>query len=516
MAKRSGRLRLVPVAAAVAALLVAAPSRADWRFTPGLSTTATWSDNPELVSDELARSQWIAQVTPSFHYVLDSRRVKASASGSWRQYAYSDSEAIRSRADNVRQHAASLQGIVADDLLFVDASSSRQRRSLSAFGPQAADSPYNRENSTDIETWSISPYLRHDLGRNATALLRYTRDAVNSDRPSLYGNSTADTVMLNLASPPEPRLLSWGFSAMRQEQDNELAGDSLIENTRANLRYRINSSFALTASAGYDNYEFGMGGASSGRNWSGGFAWTPSQRTNIEASYGRHFYGNTGFFQANVRSRRTVWSASYTDTITTTRSQFSLPAAIDTVALLDRLFAATIPDPVQRQLAIAAYIEATGLPPSLADSVNYLSNRFMRQKLLQATGALRGARADTVVAVYASERTALGSEEADSPLLGTQLRSLNDNVRQRGASATWSYKLNRRSRLVANANYSRSESLTTGIDSRRRYLSVGVHRDLGRHAAASLELRRRAGNVGRIDERTYTENAIAASISMKL
>lgn len=509
--------RHAPLAAAVLALLAAAPGQAaDWRFTPGLSVTETWSDNPELLSDELARSQLVSQVTPSFYYVLDSRRLKATASGSWRQYAYSDSEAIRSREDNVRQHTASLQGILADDLLFVDASTSRQRRTLSAFGPQAIDNPYSKENATDVETWSVSPYLRQNLGRSATALLRYTRDAVNSDRPSLYGNSTADTVMLNVSSPPEPRLLAWGFSAMRQEQDNELAGDSLIENTNASLRYRVNSSIALTATAGYDNYEFGLGGASKGRNWSTGFAWTPSQRTSVEASIGRHFYGNTGSFLANVRSRRTVLSASYTDMITTTRSQLTLPAAIDTEALLDRLFSATIPDPVQRQLAIAAYIQATGLPPTLADSVNYLSNRFMRQKLLQATGALRGARTNTIVGVYASERIALGSDEADSALLGNQLRSLNDNVRQRGASVSWSYRFNARSSLVANANYSRSESLTTGIETHRRHLSLGANRQLGRHLTASLELRRRDGEVGRVNARTYTENAIAATLSMKL
>lgn len=525
-AKRTGGLRfkpnrglprLVPVAAAIAALLVAAPSRADWRFTPGLSVTETWSDNPELLSDELARTQLVSEVAPSFNFVMNSRRVKASASGLWRQYAYTESTSVRPREHHDRQYGASLQGILAEDLLFVDASANGQRRTLSAFGPQVTNNPYSWANGTDVQTWSISPYLKHDFGRSATAQLRYTRDSVTSDQRTIFGNSTADTVLLNLSSPQEPRLLSWGLSVMHQKQDNEIAGESSIENATANLRYRLNSELALTATAGYDRYDFNaLGGQTGGRSWTTGFAWTPSQRTSIEASIGRHFYGTTGSLMANVRSRRTVWSISYGDTITTTRSQVTLPSAIDTAALLDRLFSSTIPDPLQRQLAIAAYMQATGLPPSLADSVNYLSNRYMRQKLLQATAALRGARANTIFSLYGSDRTALSSDEADSGLLGSQLRSLNDNVRQRGASATWSYSLNARSSVVANASFSHNRSITTGIEDRQRHLSLAANRKLGQNLVASLELRRRSGNVNRNDQRDYKEHAIAATISMKL
>lgn len=509
--------RLVPIAATIAALLVAAPSRADWRFVPGLAVTETWTDNVDLQSDALAQTQLVSEITPSFTYVLNNRRLKAAASGSWRQFAYRDSDTIRAREDNIREYNADLQGILSENLLFVDASASSQRRSLSAFRPQANYSPYSRLNGTDIKTWSVSPYLKHDFGRHATAMLRYTRDSVESDQSTIFGNSTADTMLMSLSSPAEPRLLFWSVSLLHQQQDNEIAGKSTIENASGNLRYRVNYALALTASAGYDRYDFNaLGGRTAGRSWSTGFAWTPSQRTSVEASIGRHFYGTTGSLAAAVRSRRTVWLVNYADTITTSRSQATLPSAIDTVTLLDRLFSATIPDPVQRQLAVAAYMQATGLPPSLADSINYLSNRYMRQKLLQASSAFRGARSSAVLSVYGSERTALSSEEADSGLLGSQLRSLNDNVRQRGASATFNYDLNARSSLIASANVSRSESLTTGIESRQRYLRLGLNRRLGRQLTGSVELTRRSGIGFEASQRDYTEHAIAATISMKL
>lgn len=497
---------------------MAAPSaHADWRFRPGLDIRETWTDNVDLLPGEQAQTQLISEVAPSFLFTADSRRLKATASGSFRQFAYRDGDSVRARNDHVKQYAANLQGVLAEDLLFVDARASASQRNLSAFGPLAEDTPYTSRNSTEVRTWSLSPYLTHNFGRSATAIVRFTRDAVESDARSRFGNSTADTVLVDLNNHRSRDKLSWGLNYQNQDQENEIAGGSSVENVKGNLRYRLDSSLALTATAGYDRYEYdSLGGVTAGRNWSAGFAWTPSQRTSIEASFGRHFYGATGSLAASVRSRHTVWSVSYGDTITNSRQQFTLPSAIDTTALIDRLFSATIPDPVQRQLAVAAYIRAAGLPPSLADSINYLSNRYMRQKLLQASATFRGARSNAVVSMYGSERTALTSQETDSALLGSQLAALNDNVRQRGASATFTYNLNSRSILVANASYGQSKSLTTGVENRQRLLRLGMERKLGQHLSATLEARRRSGGFDAASPRRYTEHAIVAGLSMTL
>lgn len=514
--------RLAPIAAAAAAVLLASPARADWRFTPSLSLTETWTDNIDLVPDAQARTQLISELTPAFAYALDSRRLKASASGSFRQFAYSDNDnTTRRRNDRVVQYSTNLQGVLADDLLFVDASASSSQQNVTAFGPQVVAGPYSALNRTQIKTWSISPYLVQRFGRDAKVILRLTRDDVESDERRRFGNSTADSVALNLNNDDSRQKLTWGLDYLHQDQENEIAGDSSIENLKGRLRYRLDSKLALTASAGYDRYDYNaLGGRTAGRSWSTGFAWTPSQRTSIEASVGRHFYGQTGSLAASVRSRRTVWNVNYSDAITNSRQQFTLPSAIDTAALLDSLFLTTIPDPVLRRQAVAAYIQSTGLPPSLADSVNYLSNRYMRQKLLQGSAAWRGLRNNAVVSVFASERTALSSQQSDSELLGGQLASLNDNVRQRGASATWTYRLSPRSDLSSTATFSRSQSLTTGFEDYQRVLRTAYNTQLGQHLRASLELRRRSGNpgigVGNAGSRDYTEHAIAATISMTL
>ena len=510
--------RLAPLAAAAAALLAAPACRADWRFEPSLNLTGTYTDNVDLRPNDQARTQLVTEITPAFNLALDSRRLKASAHGSYRQFLYSDPDEVRSRKDHYSQYGGDLRGVLAEDLLYVDARVSSSQRNISAFGPQVEGSPYSSLNRTEVKTWSISPYLVQRIGNDARAVLRYSRDGVKSDQRSRFGNSTSDSLALNLDSNPDGRKLGWGLNYLHQDVENELAGESSIENVSGRLRYSLTRSLALTATAGYDRYDYqALGGRTAGRSWSTGFAWTPSQRTSIEASVGRHFYGSTGSLVASVRSRRTVWSLNYGDTITSSRQQFSLPSTIDTASLLDQMLLTSIPDPVQRQLAVAAYMRAAGLPPSLADSVNYLTNRYMRQRLLQGSAAFRGLRNSAVLSIYASERTALSSQETDSALLGGQLASLNDNVRQRGASATWTYRTNARSSFSATANFNRSESLRTGFEDRQRLLRAAYDTQLSRYLTGTVELRRRSGGTGVFGPaRDYTEHAIAATLSMKL
>lgn len=513
--------RLAPLAAA--AMLVAAPARADVRVIPTFSNTLTYTDNVNLQSGDRKHSELIGQFTPGVTVVGNSRRLQVSGSAQWNQFAYLHSSG-RNTNDTQRQYSGALRGIVVDDLLFVDASASRGLQSTSAFGPQLGSDLYSLGNRTEVSTWRISPYLVHRFGRSATAQLRYTRDSVDTGERNLFGNSNGDTVSFNLDSGSAFHTIAWGTSYYRQDLDNALTGKSSTEAVSANLRYPVTPRFALTADVGYDRYDFeGPGGKNAGRNWSGGIHWAPSQRTSLAASLGRHFYGQTGALDATHRSRRTVWNIKYTDGITTSRSQFLLPAAIDTASMLDNLFKPSFPDEIERARVVAAYIAANGLPPSLADNVNYLSNRYMREKILRASVAYRMARSSAVFGAYTSERVALSDQQSDSPLLGSEFSSLNNNVRQRGADATYTYQLNARTSAIAAWNVRRSESITTGLVDLQRTFRIGMTRRWEDRMLGVVELRHRtggtglgiAGNPASPGNPGYEENAVSASLSMQ-
>ena len=536
MAKgRAGRAmpRLAPLAAA-AMLLAAFPAQAEWRVTPTLLVSEIWTDNVNLTEDALAYSDLITQVSPGITVLNRSRRLKVEATAQLHAFAYLHGNDNRDRSDpdvigqnfntsnTQRTYRGTLNGEVVRDLFFIDASASRGQRSVSAFGPRAGNDMYSNRNRADIDSWSISPYLTHTFGNVAAGTLRYTRDSVGGGDTLGYRGTGGDTIQATLNSGRGFRTVGWGLSYRKQELGGAEYGDSSNENLSGNLRYVLTQRVSLLANAGYDRYRYeGLGDGDQGANWSLGFAWSPSLRTNVQATVGRHFYGTTGTLSVLHRSRHTTWNISYDDAVTTSRQQFLLPSTFDTAGLLDSMFTTAYPDPIERQRIVAAYIQANGLPPSLTESVNYLSNRFLRQKSLRASVGYRRGFSNAVFSVYATDRNALSSQQSDSPLLGSQQIGLNDNVRQNGFNANYTYRLSSRSNLTASYNFDQSESRSVGLEDQQSTLRLGVSRRFG-DLLGAVDLRRRSGDVGRwnsdrsdIGGGTYTEHAMVATLSMQ-
>jgi uncharacterized protein (PEP-CTERM system associated) len=538
MAKqRAGRAapRLAPLAAA-AMLLAAFPAQAQWSVTPTLLVSEIWTDNVNLTDDATAYSDLITQVSPGITVRNRSRRLTVDATAQVHGFAYlhdsdkrnlSDPGVIGQNLDTQdtqSTYRGSLQGELARDLLFIEASASRGQQNISAFGPRTGNDLYSNRNRTEIDSWSISPYLTHRFGSAASGVLRYTRDSVGGGEALGYNGTGGDTIMATLTSGTGFRTVGWGVNYIKQDLGGGEYGNSSNESLTTNLRYIINQRLSLLANAGYDRYEYeGLGDGDQGANWSLGFAWSPSLRTNVQATLGRHFYGTTGTLSALHRSRYTTWNISYDDVVTTSREQFMLPSTFDTAGLLDSMFATAYPDPAERRRIVTAYIQSNGLPSSLTDSINYLSNRFLRQKSLRASFAYRRGKSNAVMSLYVNKRNALSDQQSDSALLGSQQGSLNDNVRQVGFNASYTYRLTSRSNLTASYDSNRSDSLSNGFDDNQRNFRLGVSRQFG-DLLGAIDLRRRTGNLGRWNTdgivgagvgSTYTEHAMVASVSMQ-
>jgi uncharacterized protein (PEP-CTERM system associated) len=512
-AHRRAALPLAPLAAALA-LALAPAARAELKFSPSVALTETYTDNVNLAPDEQARSQFIVDLAPTFALAANTRRLQLAAAYSFHSYAYAHRDVPNVIRSN-RQLQANARARLIDELLFVDAAANRGQQSVSAFGPLINDNPYSAVNRTEVSTWSISPYLMHRFGSSADLMLRYTRDAVDTGTQA-FGNTRADSVAFSLGSARERRL-GWNLHYDRQRLVDRLAGPSQSESALAQLSYRLVPSFALTASGGHDQYDYqSLGGRTGGNNWSVGLQWTPSPRTSLQASTGHRYFGKTSTLAATHRSRHSVWSINYNEAVTTTRQQFLLPATIDTASLLDRLFAPNIPDPVARQQAIEAYLRATGLPASLANNVNYLSNRYMLQKQFQASAIFTGAYSVLMLSANDTRRTGLSLQQTDSALLGSSLASLNENVRQQTLSAMLTYRLSSRSQAIATATAGRNDSLATGIRTDNRGLRLGLSHQFERNLQGLLEVRHVQGGAGATGASVYRENAISATLSLKL
>jgi uncharacterized protein (PEP-CTERM system associated) len=508
----------LPLAApfAMLALLLSPACRADWKVVPSVEVRETYTDNVRLEASQAARSEFITEVAPSVAVSNDGPRLKLRGTFSTRLYGYSD-DSVQGLSRSQRQLAADARAKLIEDLLFFDATASIGQSSISAFGPQVNNNNgYSGTNRTEVSTWRVSPYLTHRFGSTASAELRYARDSV---RPGSFGvgDSSSDTASLSIASGEAFRTVGWGLQLSRQELDDSQAGQSTSQNGSASLRYRITDSFNLNLSGGYDKYDYqALGGKTAGKSYSAGFSWNPSLRTSIQASAGKRYFGNSYMLAALHRSRRTVWNINYNDAVTTTRAQFLIPAAIDTAAMLDRLFTASFPDPVARQQAVDAYIRATGLPPSLANNINYLSNRFILQKQLQASVAFNTPRTTTIVSLNATRRNALSTTASDSELLGSSLSTLNDNTRQVNASLASNYRLNSRTSVNLTLTAGHADSLSTGIRDNQKMAALTLTRQLQRKLKGMVDLRRSQGNADVVGGRTFRENTISASLLLQL
>jgi len=517
LARAIGRAYARPMALplALGALLLAPSARASWDFTPTLRVSETWTDNVGQRSDATKESSLIHEVTPGFMLAHKGPRLVVNALYEWRYYdVQNDDVGETNRSTQLLRSDA--KGKLIDDLLYFDANASIRQQAISAFGPETYGDDYSSANRTEVKSWRVSPYLVRRFGPTATGELRYVRDSVDAGRSGL-GNTDGDTVALRINSGPIFKRFGWGFAASEQKIHDEIRNDSHIKTANLNLRYMLGRTINMTGSIGYDDYDYeALGGSNRGKSWSGGVAWTPSSRTSLIASVGRRYYGPSRALSAVHRSRHTVWSINYDDAVSTTRANFLIPSTIDTATLLDGLFLPSFPDPAERARAVEAYIRNTGLPPALADNINYFSNRYVLQKQLRASMAYRGARSGAVVSLFRIRRDALSVRETDSVLLGNSLNTVNDDVKQAGINITTNYRLTPRTNLNLLGSVTDSESLTTAFKSRSHVLRFNARHQLRARMFGTVELRHIKGNRSVEVASPYTENAVSASLNMQL
>ena len=509
----SAALRLTPLA--LAALLLSNEAWADWKVTPAIQLRETYSDNAGNQADDQARGSFITEAAPSVSVAGTSSRVKFAASAEWRKFVYSNDNMTNTRNSDRRYQAAG-SAVAVKEWLYLDAGASGSRQAVSAFGP-LPNNAYTANNGTDIRTWSISPYLRHQFGSTAVLTTRYTRDSVEGGSGSGFGNSMSSMGAFDLVSGPRFTDFGWNVHYSSQDMTAQNTGKTSTENSLVGLNYRATSHLSLTSTVGYDSYDYHsiLSESTRGRSWSGGFIWQPSPRTRVAATVGRRYFGNTGSFDASYRTPHSIWTLTYADIVTTSRQQFLLPAALDTAAMLDRVFATRYPDPVLRQQIVQAYIAQEGLPPTLVDNINFLSNRYMRNKRLQGNATFKGARSTLLLTVFKERMNALSLRQEDSTLLPSQLSSLNEDTKQHGASANADYRLSTRTSAHANLYAVNIESLQTSQTNHVRQLGVGLSSRFDTKTTGSIDLRHSTGRAGVFDNRDYHENAIVATLSVQ-
>lgn len=502
-----------PVASTVACaafLLSSHAYAAEWKFQPNLTLGATYTDNVRLTAAGTETSDFITQVSPGFVVTGAGRGLKLNASYTMQNLLY---EKATSKVLTNHLLAANANAELVRDLFFLDAKAGISQQNISPFAAQSSSNLNLSDNRTEVRTTSISPYLQHRFGSAATAELRYAHDSVDTSTGGLQ-DTDQDRLLVNVNSGPAYRSVGWGLRYSHQTIHYKNANSVDLDEVSGALHYLISPRLSLDLTIGHEKNGYAaIGKDPEGFFWLAGATWTPSERTSLKAGAGKRFYGNTYSLAANHRSRQTIWSVGYSEDITTTQSQFVVPATIDTADLLNQLLKPRIPNDQARQQAVDDFLRNTNLPASSTQAINTVTNRFFLQKNLQASVVIDGVKNTLVFNVFRQDREAQSSGTVDSPFLAGTSVALQDHTRQKGANVLWNWRISPRSSANLTLGTTQAESLSTGLKTDTQTVRAGFARQLQPHLKALLEYRHlhQESNQTAADIR---ENAFMASLLM--
>jgi uncharacterized protein (PEP-CTERM system associated) len=403
-----------------------------------------------------------------------------------------------------------------DNLFFLDGRASISQQNISLLGPQTADNVHITGNRTEVQTYSVSPYLRHSFSNYASTEVRYTHDEVSTGGSGL-ANSQADRIQLSLNSGSAFNRLGWGlnYSNGKTSYGNIASTNFPTVDTEVfsgSLSYAITPKFRLTATGGYEtNNYISIGPKPDGSFWSGGFSWAPSATTSIDGSAGRRFFGDTYSLAASHRTRMTTWTLGYSEDITSTRSQFLTPITTDSASFYKPALDSPFLTPAFKQW-LATYIQLN--PTTIVGFNNDFTNRHFLQKRLQASVAVMSAKNTLILSLFHMSREAQTPQTQDSTLYDSSTLALNDSTKQVGGNAFWIWRTGPRTSANLSVGYARNSLPSLGRTDNDKTIRLSLTRQFQPNLFGSIELRRLQRDSSQSGG-DYSENALVAGLSMR-
>ncbi len=487
--------------------VVAAPGlAADWKFRLSGSTTVTGTTNANLAPSGQREADLILQVTPVINVSRAGARLRVDASFAPSGYIYVN-ESQNSGVTNALAARANLEAV--ENFFFIDAAATASRQFLNPFGTQSQDLPLSTSNSTQIWNYGLSPYIRGRLGPTGITYLARSDNFWTTASGTGSGTAYARTNRVNIDSAPAR--VGWGLQWIGTTTRFQNSTRNLDSNVyRARVTWTIDPQLQVFATGGYQDNNYALNpDDTSGPIYGGGFAWRPTERTSLNASYEQTVFGPSYSVAFNHRQRRTAWTVSANRSTTTFPQQVANLPPGNAAALLDTILQAQIPDPVQRQAEVQRILATTGLPAFLLPSQNFFSQQVYDLEIIQASAAILGVRNTVTFTVFFSESTTVSSQvaaNANNPF------NFGNVVQQQGGSIAWNLRVTPLLALNAIASHTEAESRQpTGSKSTTDRFVVTLTRPLSPRTQGSLGLRYVIfdSNVAR----DYHEAAVFATLS---
>lgn len=328
----SRRITGAGVATALGLLAASAPAVAgDWRVTPSLGATESFTDNARSTSNN-RKSDLISTVSPGVSVIGTGSQLQLDFDYTFNYDKYLDNTDL----DGWR-HAFTGGGRaeVIKEAVFLDLRGSITQETIDRRGTVTATERSGAGNQSDVYTYSVSPYWQNRFGSFAESELRYRFAQTifgtpNSDvndnfvqSPNSASDSTTNQFIGSLVSGSDFGNLLWRLSGDASNTDRD-RGTLETRTGEVALQYAVTRTVSVLAGGGYDDItDPTLVRDLSGAFWNTGLQLTPSSRTKLRFLGGQR-YNDTNYageLSYQITPRITL-AANYSDTILTQQTQF--------------------------------------------------------------------------------------------------------------------------------------------------------------------------------------------------
>jgi uncharacterized protein (PEP-CTERM system associated) len=263
-------------------------------FSPSGTLQGTFTDNVLLVPSH-AQSDWLNTVTGTLDVTGKLERTQVALDYSVSGDFYTEN----SRLDGYRQNLLTIDRFEpVKGVFLIDLRAAVDQEQIAQTGPQAATLRSGLVNQTQVANASITPSYVEHWGNWAVSTLSYSLNEVmyfdggNNSTSNNLNNSTQQDITAQLANGSAFTRTTWGLTV--SDDISRGGGSDLDQQTaEADAEYRINTTFRVPVTVGYDNFaQTGSGLSSSnisGLFWNTGIHLVPGPRTDLTLRYGRRY-----------------------------------------------------------------------------------------------------------------------------------------------------------------------------------------------------------------------------------
>jgi uncharacterized protein (PEP-CTERM system associated) len=482
---------------------------------PGVRSALTYSTNSNLENEGSPnrRSDFILEVTPYIRAESEAARFKYKLD-------YSVSNLYRAKTgDSIigRQRLQSnITAALAGDWLWVDGSGLIANTVADLFGPLSADPNTSFVNSSQIRTFSLSPYIRSRLFGLAEGTFRYGLQWTDTSRNTIEQSKFIHTLSSDIrGSEVDGRNWNWSWGG---EQTRRTFGtENVVRNFAIGSAYWVPvPSVRLTGSVVYDQIDRLKARNGDTKGLGPGFSidWNPSDNTRLQAQTIRRYYGNSINSSLSQTGQFFVASLSY--------NKGAVGSVDSTVFSIDpgSVFSngAVSSNPTYRALIAQNLRLGYGIPYS----AGLIDDTYVIEQKFGASIGLIGVRNSLTFNLYRNERntdlfvTAVPGGGSGPRGGGVGISSrFNGIVIVLNGNVDYRYKFDARTNLNVGLSHSKNESSTIGFSSRSTTLSAGISTKLTADAQAGAGIRKTEGQTNGLSSTKFDDASLYGTIDVR-